>query len=122
MDIKQTTTKEGGLAYYYSVARFAFIIVLVVALGVFTINQILAYRYKAEFLKTPCALCADLNPKVSECVEGCFTIRKELYPDGFGSWRDSEGKCFNAVGLEMNCTNTFKNNLNNEMNLSLNLG
>jgi len=43
------------------------IIGIVMSLGLFSVNQYLAYRYKAEFLTTPCDLCKTLNPAVEEC-------------------------------------------------------
>ena len=62
-----------GLEYYYKIARFVFIILLVASLGVFLINQALEYSYRAEFLKAPCSLCKEL--------EGCFTYRIEVGGD-----------------------------------------
>lgn len=41
---------------------------LVLALGFTAINQGLGFFYKVEFMKTPCMLCAELNPLVKECV------------------------------------------------------
>jgi hypothetical protein len=63
---------------YYSIARFVFIILLVAAVGIFLINQALEYRYKSEFLQTPCKLCQDLNPNQSNCIDGCFKYRIEV--------------------------------------------
>lgn len=50
------------------------IIAIVVALGMFVFNQWLSYKYKAQFLLSPCELCAKVNPNQSQCVEGCFRI------------------------------------------------
>lgn len=64
----------------------AIIIVAIIAVGLFAVNQTLEYRYRAEFLQTPCSICSKLNPNVSNCLEGCFTFKQTLYPDGFGNW------------------------------------
>jgi hypothetical protein len=59
----------------------------VLALGLFAINQTLTYFYNAQFLKSPCTLCADLNKNQSKCIENCFTYEERLYPDGHGNFR-----------------------------------
>ena len=43
------------------------IIGVVVGLGLFCLNQYLAFRYSAELLSTPCDLCRELNPQVEDC-------------------------------------------------------
>jgi len=53
----------------------ALIFVVVIAVGLFAINQFLAYRYKAEFLSTPCDLCRTLNPH----LDTCFNITSTSY-------------------------------------------
>ena len=40
----------------------ALIIVIVIAVGMFAMNQAFAWYYKAQFLRGPCALCIDENP------------------------------------------------------------
>lgn len=85
------------------VLKILFWIALVVALGIFAVNQTLTYYYKAEFLKSPCHLCAKLNPNQSLCIQGCFIERTNLYPDGFGGW--------NALG-EFNNISFNLSNLN----------
>ena len=37
------------------------IIILVVGLGVFAVNQTLQYFYRSQFLQDPCGLCKKLN-------------------------------------------------------------
>lgn len=49
---------------------FALILISVVGMGLFAVNQTLGYIYKAHFLKSPCNLCAQLNPDVRNCVVG----------------------------------------------------
>ena len=39
--------------------KFAFIIVLVVALGCLAVNQAMGFYYKAELLLNPCTFCND---------------------------------------------------------------
>jgi hypothetical protein len=45
------------------------IVLLIIGLGVFAVNQVLTYYYKTEFLKSPCYLCGELNPEVKICIE-----------------------------------------------------
>jgi len=45
------------------------------ALGCFAVNQTFEWYYKAEFLKTPCELCEDLNPHLKLCPK-----LSEAYP------------------------------------------
>lgn len=40
----------------------ALIIIGVVALGLFAVNQFLEFRFKALLLSDPCQVCKDLNP------------------------------------------------------------
>jgi hypothetical protein len=81
------------------------ILLAVVALGLYIVNSVMDYRYKVVFIKTPCQLCVDLNKNQSACITNCFNYKVELFPDGFGKWRSSEGKCYGMGGLEINCTN-----------------
>jgi hypothetical protein len=60
---------------YYSVQ--ALILLAVVTLGVFAVNQVLEYRYNSVLLQAPCKICTDLNPKIAPCLEGCFNYRIE---------------------------------------------
>lgn len=46
--------------------KFLLIILLVISLGLLAINQTLQYFYKAQFLKSPCSLCKELNPGYGE--------------------------------------------------------
>lgn len=107
------------LEYYYKLSRFLFIIVLVIGAGVFTVNQILAYRYKAELLQSPCELCKSLNANQSKCIAGCFEYMLNLYPDGSGGWRDNYGKCYDAFKMPVNCTNINLSLGYNEIRISL---
>lgn len=52
-----------------NVLRFAFWILLVVGVGLLAVNQFLNFTYKAELLKSPCTLCAELNPGVQDCID-----------------------------------------------------
>jgi hypothetical protein len=95
MTALQSNLEDKGIAdaYYYRLARFLFIIVAIVALGIFIINSVIDYRYKVVFIKSPCALCQELNPEVKEC----FTIRNNLFPDGKGGWRYENGTPVDAI-------------------------
>lgn len=42
--------------------KLIFIIILIVSLGLFSINQFLGWYYKMELLNSPCDLCVELNP------------------------------------------------------------
>lgn len=81
------------------------IIIGVVALGVFTLNQIIEYRYKMVLLQAPCNVCKDLNKNQSKCIDKCFTIERQLYPGLNGEWKDQSGKCFDLAGKEIECKN-----------------
>ena len=48
-------------------AKLLLIIGLVISTGLFAVNQFVDFRYSAEFLSTPCALCVELNPDVDLC-------------------------------------------------------
>lgn len=66
--------------------KLLFWIALVVAVGMFAVNQTFAFYYKVHLLKTPCQLCGELNPGVSICIKDLNT--HSSYPDGFGGWTD----------------------------------
>lgn len=50
------------------------IIGIVMALGLFSVNQYLVFRYRAEILSIPCDLCRELNPQ----LEDCFHIKTDM--------------------------------------------
>jgi len=87
-------------------------ILIVLALGLFSINQFLAYRYKSELLQKPCQLCASLNPNQTKCIEGCFVYDAALYPDKDGQWRDMYGNCYDHNNRPIQCPK-LKIDLNN---------
>ena len=45
------------------------VVLLVVGLGTFALNQVLTFYYNSQFLQTPCELCASLegNEQLVEC-------------------------------------------------------
>lgn len=45
----------------YNRVKIAIIIIIVVAIGMFAVNQTFAWYYKVEFLGNPCQLCTRLN-------------------------------------------------------------
>lgn len=65
----------------------AFLIVLVVSLGMLAVNQTLEFFYKSEFLRSPCGLCGKLNPEVEQCIDHLNAPRAS-FPDGNGGWTD----------------------------------
>ena len=42
-------------------------VLVIIGVGYFALNGFLDYRYKAEFLGTPCELCLKLNTNVDIC-------------------------------------------------------
>ncbi len=52
----------------------AIIIIGVVALGLLALNQFIEFRFKAEFLSSPCSLCMKLNPHLDKCLAQESTI------------------------------------------------
>jgi len=64
----------------YSIKDWALLILvvlIVVGLGLFAVNQFYEYRYKTYTLKYPCQLCEEINPHIV-CDRG---IRLELDND-----------------------------------------
>ena len=57
------------------------VIVIVLAIGLLCINLYMSFRYKAEFLSTPCNLCLELNPLLNGCFESSLTV----YSDPMGN-------------------------------------
>lgn len=45
----------------------ALIIIGVVALGLFVVNQFVEWRYNNLLLQAPCDICRELNPHVESC-------------------------------------------------------
>lgn len=78
----------------------AMVILVVCALGLFVLNQILEYRYKVEFLKTPCSLCAELNKNQSMCINGCFQNKVRLFSNGLGDWCGDDGFKYDSNGIK----------------------
>lgn len=76
---KNTTTRNQWLITLLYIAG-------VVAVGMLAVNQTLGFFYKAHFLKSPCDLCADLNPKVEECIRSLNSPRLSFW-DG-DNWTD----------------------------------
>jgi hypothetical protein len=55
-------------------------ILIVVCLGLLAVNLTLKFVYTSQLLQTPCELCAKLNPQQSDCVQGCFNYKVQVYP------------------------------------------
>lgn len=78
---------DKDLAYYYSIGKFILVLILVLALGMLAINQGLGFFYKAEFLKSPCGLCSELNPGVKQCINNLNAPLPSYY-NGQAGWTD----------------------------------
>jgi len=57
------------------IAKYILIALIIIGLGLFSFNQLISYRYKVEFIKTPCELCKELNPHLKNCFADVSTIR-----------------------------------------------
>lgn len=80
------------------ILKYILVILAICSLGLFVLNQIFKFHYQTEFLKTPCQLCAELNPDVKECM----IMEQTLYPDGKGGWTNDTTKSYqyNYSGLK----------------------
>lgn len=52
--------------------RALIIILIVLALGLFIVNQFMEYRYNAMLLTSPCVMCQEKNKEVAGCIYSCF--------------------------------------------------
>lgn len=84
------------ISYYSARARFMFIVLLIPVLGLIAVNQILEFHYKTEFLKTPCSLCAELNPGVQQCITEINTHASYWTVNG---WTDPTNKSTTEINL-----------------------
>lgn len=57
----------------YEWSKFFLIIAIIIACGMVIVNQFTSYYYKEKFLRTPCGLCADLNPQLAACFQATST-------------------------------------------------
>ena len=73
---------------------YLIIMLAVVGIGMFAVNQTMGYFYKSKFLQTPCALCEELNPHLSEC----FKQESTAYQDQFGNNQKIK---FNLSGINI---------------------
>ena len=53
--------RSKGLQKFKDLAVPILIYVLVIAILIFTVNQFLEFKYRAEFLSKPCSVCCKLN-------------------------------------------------------------
>lgn len=105
---------------YINLAKFILIILIVIALGVFIVNQVMSYRYKVVFIKTPCDLCAQLNKNQSKCIDGCFNKQLILFPNGWNEWTDGNGTCYDSAGNKLLNCKTKNETLNKGLVIDLN--
>lgn len=83
--------------------KFFLFFALALALSFLAVNQALGFFYKAQFLKTPCGLCGDLNPEVKICIEELNSPRASYWNGS--SWTDP----FNSGSpyiIEVNLSNS----------------
>jgi len=63
------------LLYYYDILKMIFVILLIVALGLWCINSFFEYKYNISVLQNPCGVCAEVNKPQASCIQECFTFR-----------------------------------------------
>lgn len=51
----------------YDLLKLIGIILVVILIGMFAVNQTLTYFYKSAFLQTPCQLCLSENKELDLC-------------------------------------------------------
>lgn len=79
--------------------KLALIIIAVIALGLLAINQGMGFFYKVHFLKSPCDLCGELNPRVQECIDVLNAPRASYWtPEG---WTDPFAESNNTVKINL---------------------
>lgn len=61
--------KERDNTKIFYIFKLILVILLVVGVGMFSLNQTYNYFYKQKFLSTPCNLCLDLNPNLERCFD-----------------------------------------------------
>ena len=71
---KSEEKKRFSVFYLTSVVKFILIILLIIGVGVFAVNQVLQYHYKTEFLMKPCQLCLKLNPHLKQCFNDASKV------------------------------------------------
>jgi len=76
---------------------------LVIAIGLFCVNQTLKFYYSSQLLRGPCNLCAELNPNQTNCIYNCFNAAHQVYSDSLGNMRDASGVCYDLNGNEITC-------------------
>ena len=57
-------------------SKFILIIIVVIAIGIFIVNQTINIMYKSKLIQQPCELCRELNPQFDQC----FRISKFARP------------------------------------------
>lgn len=74
------------------------LIFLVVALGMLAVNQSLEFYYRAEFLKAPCSLCAELNPDVEVCIQNLSDPRPSYWT--MEGWTDPYNQTIKNISID----------------------
>jgi len=71
MTKKKVFEEKGERNKAFDTAKFILIIIIIVALGLFLVNQFIKFRYYNYVLSDPCQVCKDLNPNIE------FRVRPE---------------------------------------------
>lgn len=103
LKIEQIGTIGTPSRSFYQILKTIMVMLIVIALGLYSVNKIMDYRYKVIFIKSPCNLCADLNKEQASCVNGCFLNELQLNPDGRGNWASNNGTCYDFTGKAIKC-------------------
>jgi hypothetical protein len=74
--IKNIKERENKTSFYPPLLNIL-IIVIIIAVGLFAINQYLNYKFKAQLLNSPCELCYNQN----ENIQKCFKENNFLYQE-----------------------------------------
>ena len=85
---------------------------LIICIGLFALNQFLEFKYKVEFLKTPCTVCAELNKNQSKCVNACFEYKTTANALPNGDIKDALGNCYDTSGKIIACKDNLDININ----------
>lgn len=64
-----------------AIAKTTIMFLIPIVLGLIIINQYMDYRFKNEFLLSPCELCKELNPH----LDSCFKQASNIYTDVDGN-------------------------------------
>ena len=73
------------------------IIIAIVSLGIFAVNQIYHYLFNTQFLFTPCELCVKANPQFKPCMETTLRTTGNWYDINMSLLNTSEPPIYNLT-------------------------